>query len=120
MLPGADGLDKRGDSSTQASRPKPAPNYKVRMDPTHRTLDSMITVVAPSQISAYNERPAKRRNVADNDDDIVLVDDDETPMWNATQDDTTARDIPESVCDFTSIQELRRAVRKRASPGELL
>lgn len=116
MLPGADALDKRGESSTH--RPKSAPNYKVRMDPANRTLDSMITVAAPSQISAYNERPAKRRNIGDDDDDDIVLVDDETPLSNATQ-DTGMRDVPESVCEFTSIQELRRAVRKRASPGEL-
>lgn len=90
------------------------------MDPANRTLDSMITVVAPSQISGYNERPVKRRNVATDGDDVILVDDEEeTPLWNANTMDEQVKDIPESVCEFTSIQELRRAVRKRASPGEL-
>ncbi|BEJ16863.1 hypothetical protein CspHIS471_0602640 [Cutaneotrichosporon sp. HIS471] len=105
LLPGADTLVQRD----TATRPKPAPNYKVRMDPTNRTLDSMITVVAPSQISGYDERPTKRRNV-DPSADVQLVD--ETPMWNAKDD----QEVGESVCEFTSIHELRRAVHKRASP----
>ncbi|CAK9779590.1 DNA mismatch repair protein MutL [Cutaneotrichosporon oleaginosum] len=108
MLPGADALDKR-ERERDAPRAKAAPNYKVRMDPTNRTLDSMITVVAPSQIS--HERPAKRR-IIDPSADVVLADDD-TPLWNAREE---GRDAPESECDFTSIQELRGAVRKRASP----
>ncbi|GMK58343.1 hypothetical protein CspeluHIS016_0503750 [Cutaneotrichosporon spelunceum] len=109
LLPGADAVQR---SQRDAARPKPAPNYKVRMDPANRTLDSMIPVAAPSQIS-YGERPAKRR-IVDPSAELVLDDgdgDDRTPMWNAQ-----ANNHQESVCDLTSIQALRDAVRKRTSP----
>lgn len=79
------------------------------MDPTNRTLDSMVAVVNPSLI---DDRPSKRRGVTD---EVIVVDDDATPMWN-TQAEDKSKDLSESVCDFTSIQELRRAVAKSASP----
>lgn len=152
LLPGAEALRRRvsddsdddddddsrgrrrpGPSQSQSQRNggsnKPAPNYKVRIDPANRTLDSMVTIVHPSQISAYDERSSKRRGVGDGDEEVQLIDDgedancDETPMWNTTQPASTAaerqsKEIPESSCDFESVVELRRQVRKRASPGE--
>lgn len=114
MLPGAADPDKRTEPS-QTQR-KPAPNYKVRMDPLNRTLDSMVAVADPSQIAPFDDHPSKRRGVTD--DEVVVVDEDDTPMWNAAPTEDKRKDIPESVCDFTSIHELRRAVLKRASPGE--
>jgi DNA mismatch repair protein MLH1 len=44
-------------------------------------------------------------------------------LWKAGDDvgpSKKAGGIPESECEFTSIQELRRAVRKRGNPGENL
>lgn len=88
------------------------------MDPSNRTLDSMVAIVNPSEITAYDERPVKRRGVTD--ETIELLDDD-APMRSATADERDRpKEIPESNCDFTSIQEMRRAVKKAASQGELL
>lgn len=116
MLPGAEALaSQREAATTQTQRPRVAPNYKVRMDPANRTLDSMVAVANPSQIAAYNERPAKRRGVTDD----VLEVDDETPLWSSTVEDKS-KEIAESVCDFTSIQELRREVRKKTNHGGCL
>lgn len=109
LLPGADASDKRGEPS-QTQR-KPAPNYKVRMDPTNRTLDSMVATINPSLV-APDDRPTKRRGVTD--DEVITIDD-ETPLWNAAPPEDKTNDIPESVCDFTSIQDLRQAVAKKAS-----
>jgi DNA mismatch repair protein MLH1 len=122
MLPGAEALTQRTESSkagaSMSQRPRVAPNYKVRMDPANRTLDSMVAIVNPSQLTAYDERPTKRRGVTD--DTIELLDEEDTPMWSAAADEKDKpKDIPESICDFTSIQDMRRAVRKNASQGEL-
>ena len=90
------------------------------MDPTNRTLDSMITIPHPSQIGDFIEsqrdetpleRPAKRRalNVDPNDDaELELEEETDNPAaWTKG-----SGMIPESECDFTSIQELRREVGK--------
>ena len=77
-----------------APKVKAAPNYKVRMDPTNRTLDSMIQISHPSQIgdiieaapqsqSQYQHqtqgdgegRPSKRRGVTDDPINIDIEDD---------------------------------------------
>lgn len=125
MLPGAEAFASQRDRGDGLSTQRPkstAPNYKVRMDPTNRTLDSMVAVLNPSQISPYDERASKRRGVSGGDEVQLVGDDDDdeddTPMWNATAEDKT-KETPESACDFESIQDLRRAVRKRASLGEL-
>jgi hypothetical protein len=86
------------------------------MDPTNRTLDSMITIPHPSQIGDFIEsqrdetqleRPAKRRAI-DDDAEMELVEEtDNTSAWTKG-----SAAIPESECDFTSIQELRREVGK--------
>ncbi|OCF38700.1 DNA mismatch repair protein MLH1 [Kwoniella heveanensis CBS 569] len=93
LLPGAvEPSERRGEASAAASASsshrKPAPNYKVRMDPTNRTLDSMVTVLDPSQLSTFAESQ-------------VL--------------EGKEKEIPESECAFTSIHELRNAVRKGAN-----
>ncbi|WVQ82016.1 hypothetical protein IAT38_004144 [Cryptococcus sp. DSM 104549] len=133
LLPGASSSKPDlGTSSLSSSLPraKPAPNYKVRMDPTNRTLDSMLTVLDPSQLSGFaeqggEERPAKRRGVVEGDEEDELEEEDEegdreaTVMWNAGdgegRDKGKGKEIPESVCDFTSIQELRKAAKKGGS-----
>ncbi|WWC90838.1 uncharacterized protein L201_005775 [Kwoniella dendrophila CBS 6074] len=165
LLPGANQPnEKRGESSssgnnhTQSSTTpkvkKPAPNYKVRMDPSNRTLDSMVTVLDPSQLSGFDEsnteileelrpRPTKRRalgelgsaqepfNIDDSDDngndnqeDDDEVDEDDNMldqnregiMWHKTTPNGKGKGkekaIPESICDFDSIQELRAVVQK--------
>ncbi|KAL1409065.1 DNA mismatch repair protein Mlh1 [Vanrija albida] len=113
LLPGAP------DASQAAQKPRTtAPNYKVRMDPSNRTLDSMITVIDPSQIADYDERPSKRRGADASGEVTVIEDEDETPMWSASVQEakeSSSKDIPESVCDFSSIQELRRAVQKKGN-----
>jgi DNA mismatch repair protein MLH1 len=86
------------------------------MDPTNRTLDSMITIPHPSQIGDFIEsqrdetqveRPVKRRAI-DNDAEMEMEEEtDNTSAWTKG-----SGAIPESECDFTSIQELRREVGK--------
>ncbi|WWD18950.1 hypothetical protein CI109_103406 [Kwoniella shandongensis] len=140
LLPGAVvPSEKRGESSTSASahRPKPAPNYKVRMDPSNRTLDSMVEVIDPSQLTAFAQtqpvdevRPTKRRAVAKGsaeqplDIDLEEEDDDEQKgeregLWNSVHESGSikakGKEVPESVCEFTSIQELRKVARKAAN-----
>ena len=90
------------------------------MDPTNRTLDSMITIPHPSQIGDFMEsqrdeiqveRPAKRRAIdVDPDDNVEMELEEETDHAAAWTKGPGA--IPESECDFTSIQELRREVGK--------
>jgi hypothetical protein len=90
------------------------------MDPTNRTLDSMITIPHPSQIGDFIEsqrdeiqvdRPAKRRAIdVDPDDNAEIELEEETDNTSAWTKGSGA--IPESECDFTSIQELRREVGK--------
>jgi len=118
LLPGTAGPSKTPVSSETVK--KAAPNYKVRMDPTNRTLDSMITIQHPSQIGDFIEssrdetqleRPAKRRAInvePDDNPELELEEEtDNTASW--TKGSVV---IPESECDFTSIQELRREVGK--------
>ena len=117
------------------------------MDPTNRTLDSMIQVSHPSQIGDIVEsqsqyqyqtqgedwegRPSKRRGVTD--DPISIEDDegdeDDDGNGNVVEEvqggsgsngmwTTKTTEVPESECDFTSILELRDEVRKRGNSGE--
>jgi DNA mismatch repair protein MLH1 len=130
LLPGAPGPEKRGESSTTPAVRKPAPNYKVRMDPTNRTLESMLAPSDPSQLVAFNqtqslsERPTKRRGV-DNDEAIEIVESEEEDpageygrVWDAPRAEAKSTEIAESLCEFTSIRELRKECRKRGNPGE--
>lgn len=117
------------------------------MDPTNRTLDSMISVPHPSQVGDFiesqpgtstEERPSKRRGI---DHSQVLDDEDEEGAGSGDDDDddgvsrehdhentTTTNgawtkktvEIPESDCDFTSILELRQEAKKRENQGKLL
>ncbi|WWD02458.1 hypothetical protein V865_000497 [Kwoniella europaea PYCC6329] len=145
LLPGVDRpMEKRAESSTSSttlSKPKstikkPAPNYKVRMDPSNRTLDSMVAVVDPSQLSGFAQstpqipddiRPNKRRAVVgegsaeeplDIDDEDADLEEDqrERVRWNEGYNSSSGKgkekDIQESICEFDSILELRRAARK--------
>ncbi|KAK8854901.1 hypothetical protein IAR55_003640 [Kwoniella newhampshirensis] len=142
LLPGAAApIEKREESSTSIAKHRhtPAPNYKVRMDPSNRTLDSMVSVIDPSQLSAFAQTPvsdetvrsAKRRavvvegaaeaplqiNLDEDDGDGGLAEEDGNTggIWNV-QDSGGSKEsrkaIPESVCEFTSIQELRNVVKK--------
>ncbi|OWT39120.1 DNA mismatch repair protein MLH1 [Cryptococcus neoformans Bt1] len=144
LLPGAPTpLEKRESSSSAIasasfSTRKAAPNYKVRMDPSNRTLDSMFTVVDPSQISGFvedgelqeQERPSKRRNVDPEfqGDESIILDDDDDDEGQAEEGERErvfadegenakgkAKEIEESLCHFTSIQSLRRAVKRDGS-----
>lgn len=114
------------------------------MDPSNRTLDSMFTVIDPSQLSGFvedeesqeQERPSKRRNVdpESQDDEPVMPNDDEEDNEGQAEEGERervfvdeeesakgkAKEIEESVCHFTSIQSLRRAVKRDGSAGELL
>ncbi|WVF72656.1 hypothetical protein IAT40_007474 [Kwoniella sp. CBS 6097] len=149
LLPGAvHPTERRGESSTSASATtshrKAAANYKVRMDPTNRTLDSMVTVLDPSQLSNFAEsqmimedpRPAKRRalgegsleeplNVDMDDEDGEEIGAEgiaEGVLWNDIGSGSRKgkeKEIPESECEFTSIHELRKAARK-AGNAELM
>lgn len=113
------------------------------MDPSNRTLDSMFTVVDPSQISGFvedgelqeQERPSKRRNVDPEfqGDESIILDDDDDDEGQAEEGERErvfadegenakgkAKEIEESLCHFTSIQSLRRAVKRDGSAGEFL
>lgn len=114
------------------------------MDPSNRTLDSMFTVIDPSQLSGFiedeesqeQERPAKRRNVdpeSQGDEPIMLDDDEEDNEGQAEEGERErvfvdeeesakgkAKEIEESLCHFTSIQSLRRAVKRDGNAGEFL
>ena len=92
------------------------------MDPSHRTLDSMLAPIDPSQISVFapsqiedSDRPAKRRGI----DGIELLDkevgqsEQRETLWDAPLEQPRGKEIPESVCEFTSIKELRKAALKR-------
>nr|XP_018261347.1 DNA mismatch repair protein MLH1 [Kwoniella dejecticola CBS 10117]OBR83505.1 DNA mismatch repair protein MLH1 [Kwoniella dejecticola CBS 10117] len=101
LLPGAQqpSNEKRGESSTSAQPAvrKPAPNYKVRMDPSNRTLDSMVTVIDPSQLSGFAE---SNTQLLDGNGD------------SKGKGKGKEKEIPESRCEFDSIQELRQAAKK--------
>ncbi|CAD6567867.1 MAG: DNA mismatch repair protein [Tremellales sp. Tagirdzhanova-0007] len=127
LLPGAVDPDHKC-AETTTTHAKSAPNYKVRMDPTNRTLDSMLAVLDPSQLSAFasvdsiEDRPFKRRAVGDEaalaakvgmdgeDEEVPEVEKDD--MLRAS---VKARDIAESVCAFNSISNLRDLARKKSN-----
>ena len=123
LLPGAAEPDKRGESSTR----KAAPNYKVRMDPSNRTLESMFVPNDPSQLTSFTEatqeREAKRRAVVEGEEggDEEMDQDDNGmaitggTLWDEPK-ETKGREIPESLCEFTSIQELRKEAKKKGYP----
>jgi hypothetical protein len=85
------------------------------MDPTNRTLDSMITVPHPSQIGDFTEsnprgedRPSKRRAVDVLDDEQEMEEEvDGNSAWTKG-----SAIVPESECDFTSIHQLRQEASK--------
>ena len=130
LLPGAVDPDHKC-AETTTTHAKSAPNYKVRMDPTNRTLDSMLAVLDPSQLSAFasvdsiEDRPFKRRAVGDEaalaakvgmdgeDEEVPEVEKDD--MLRAS---VKARDIAESVCAFNSISNLRDLARKKSNLGQ--
>ncbi|EIW67366.1 hypothetical protein TREMEDRAFT_69817 [Tremella mesenterica DSM 1558] len=113
---------------------KPAPNYKVRVDSSHRTLDSMITISDPSQLGRYTEivsldtgeRPHKRRVMEENgtgEHPLEVESDEEGQLgvgeressWDAPREKGRGEVIPESGCELESVQELRRGIRKKGS-----
>ncbi|WRT68276.1 uncharacterized protein IL334_005252 [Kwoniella shivajii] len=134
LLPGVvQPTEKRGESASTLTIRKPAPNYKIRMDPSNRTLDSMVSVVDPSQLTGFAEsnsqvlnelRPVKRRamgegsaeeplNIDLDDQDDAGEDGNGGVSWHeGYHGKGKEKEIPESICEFGSIQELRRATRK--------
>ena len=101
------------------------------MDPANRTLDSMLAVPDPSLLSAFaqtqydGDRPAKRRAVGISTHSAVELEDDEDGIPEVDSDtldpmprEDRGREVEESVCEFTSILELRRLAKKRGSSGE--
>lgn len=104
----------------------------------------MFTVIDPSQLSSFvedeesqeQERPAKRRNVgpeSQGDEPTMLDDDEEDNEGQAEEGERErvfvdeeesakgkAKEIEESLCHFTSIQSLRRAVKRDGNAGEFL
>ena len=122
LLPGTAGPSKSTSNGNTDTLRKPAPNYKVRMDPSNRTLDSMISVPHPLQIGSFVEstgmeeveRPSKRRAIDDDGMGIELELEEDTRMEVDNSAWTKGSVvIPESECEFTSIHQLRR----EAGPG---
>lgn len=133
-------------TSTSTVRKKAAPNYKVRNDLSARTLDAMFAPTAPSQLGAFANDDVSGRDTADGRalkrrrtggwggslDDAVIVDLDgdgevgegEYGRVNVAERSTGAAlqgwKVEESLCEFTSVQELRTAVKKRRNLGELI
>lgn len=98
------------------------------MDPSNRTLESMIVPVDPSQLGEYSQvgtgddRPSKRRGVDDSEAVEVSGDDTEAPretLWDAPREEPKGREIAESACEFTSIRELRKECKKKGHSGKL-
>ena len=97
------------------------------MDPSNRTLDSMLAVPDPSQLSAFaqaredEERPPKRRGVdqelGEDDDEIQRLYDGE--IVRATVEEVRGKEMPESLCDFTSIHDLRQAAKRKGNNGAM-
>jgi len=104
------------------------------MDPANRTLDSMIVPSDPSQLAAFTEtqilndaRPLKRRAVTKGEDGSLELDeeDEDDPgdvigsLWNPDAGPSTQKTlvIPESECEFSSVLNLRKAVKKRGNLG---
>ena len=88
----------------------------------------MIVAIDPSQLGEYSqlddreERPPKRRGV-DDGDAIEVEEDDLSGMpretlWDAPQKEPKGKEIVESVCEFTSIREMRKESKKRGNAGE--
>jgi DNA mismatch repair protein MLH1 len=109
--------------STHTTQRKAAANYKVRIDPSNRTLDSMMVVDDPSQLRGFAEtqdvRIGKRRGVEDGTEEgVVLVDDDDDDEREEVERREGGRvEVRESDCEFTSILELRKAASKRGNAG---
>lgn len=80
----------------------------------------MMAISDPSQISAFSEssRPAKRRGVPE--EPIELDEDAYEVAQNGLDggDEKPGVKIPESACEFSSVLDLRRAVKKRGNAGE--
>lgn len=127
------------------ARKKAAPNYKIRNDLATQTLEAMFapsgrhvgTYEGDGQADGESSRAAKRRRLGgasvedaldveafedegggggggiaqagDGDDDTLI----NSKMGNVLR----GWKVEESVCEFTSIRELRDAVRKRSNAG---
>lgn len=145
----ASGGQVEGEEATEeerqarADRKKAAPNYKVRTDLKARTLDEMLGENHPSQVGGWVEsqprlgraeldgRGGKRRALGENKEDAVILDetdDDEVDQggeggYGIIHDTGGSRgrgiEIQESMCEFSSIAELRKAVKKKGNTGEL-
>jgi DNA mismatch repair protein MLH1 len=108
------------------------------MDPANRTLDSMFTVHNPFQVAGFSEtqegdnRAKKRRalTAAGAADELSELEEEEKEgggegeyqeaksLWTGGGDVLgNGKKIPESECEFTSIQDLRRLTRKRGNNG---
>ena len=69
----------------------------------------------PTQISAFAEGPSQKRRMVEDGQENSDTEEPELELPPTTQ---ARGEIPESECEFTSIQELRRAAKKRANLGE--
>lgn len=99
------------------------------MDPSNRTLDSMMVVADPSQLTAFAQtqldevRSNKRRAVGDTEPAVFELDErdedsqDRGAVLAAPADEPKGREIVESTCEFTSILDLRRLARKKGDSG---
>ncbi|KAI9637283.1 putative MUTL-like protein 1 [Dioszegia hungarica] len=146
LLPGASepGAGASGGSARSKSRRKAAPNYKVRTDMAVRTLDGMLAPQHPGQVGEKGTgesegedghgRKGKRRAMGERPEDALELE--ETDREDEREEGGGAYgvvlagergkasgggsgEIQESMCEFTSITELRRTARKRGSTVEM-
>ena len=147
ILPGASDPSSRPaprpDESAEGpstAKKKAAPNYKIRNDLSTQTLEAMFAPLS-RQIGAFEGdhedghtdqgRASKRRKLAGSSSldavDVDALDEGEECVRSNGESLLSSKmgnvlkswKVQESSCDFTSIRELRDAVRKRSNAGEL-
>ena len=89
----------------------------------------MIAPSDPSELAGFNqtsqvgERASKRRGVNE-EEPIELIDeqegegqDDYGRLWDTPRKELLGKEIPESMCEFTSIKDLRREAKRKGNAG---
>ena len=89
----------------------------------------MLAPPDPSQVVAFSQsqvadpqRPNKRREI--DEDGVIEVEDEDGGveveggmLWETPREEIKGKEIPESVCEFTSIKQLRRIAKKGGHTG---